>query len=163
MRRLTSKEYFRTISLTYYLQGFSLLLFSGVVFFLITKSDNAIGNEQDWSLIVPVVLLTGMAASYFIFRVMIKRIDPKDKLQHKLPKYASALIVRSALLELPGLFAAIIAYLTLRPYYLGGSLMMFLIFILLRPSLYTLTEDLKLTTREKELLAKPDAIVSEGN
>jgi len=162
-RLMTSKQYFQTISLTYYLQGFSLLLFAGVVMFLISRTEKPFEEDQQWSVMVPLVLLVGMATAYFVFRLMIKKMSPTARLQEKFPKYASALIVRSALIELPGLFAAIVAYLTLRPYYLGGTLIMFLVFVFLRPTKHSIAEDLNLTPKERELIDKPDAIVSESD
>jgi hypothetical protein len=163
-RRITSQQYFQTVNLTYYLQAFSLLLFSVVVLFIIMKSDQApVADDKQWSVVVPFVLLMGLATSYFLFRMMVKKIDPAARMQDKFPKYASALIVRSALLELPGLLAAIVAYLTLRPYYLGGSFMIFLLFLFLRPTKHAIAEDLSLSPKERELIDKPDAIVSEIN
>lgn len=162
-RTLTSSQYFQTVLLTYYLQAFSLLLFSGVVMYIISRSGgtNPVMDDKRWSIMVPFVLILGIASAYFIFRLMVKKISPSDRLQAKCPKYASALIVRSALLELPGLFAAIVAYLTLQPYFLGGSVMMFLIFLILRPGRHSMASDLNLSPRERELLEKPDAVISE--
>ncbi|HYC84127.1 MAG TPA: hypothetical protein VEB86_02850, partial [Chryseosolibacter sp.] len=151
-RVMTSKQYFQTIGLTYYLQAFSLVVFAGVVYYLIGRSETPIGDDRQWTLIVPVILLIGMATSYYLFRLMVKRIDPAAKVQQKLPKYASALMVRSALLELPGLFSALVAYLTLRPYYLGGALMMFLVFLVLKPSRTTVAEDLGLNPKERDFI-----------
>jgi hypothetical protein len=132
---------------------------------LISRGDKANAPAADikWVYVLPVVLIIGLASAWFLFKAMVKKIDPGIRLQDKLPKYASALIIRSALLELPGLLAAIVAYLTFETFYLGGAFLIFLAFILLRPSRHTIAEDLGLSTKERELLDKPDAIVSEVN
>lgn len=164
-KRLTSKQFFQTVNLTYYLQAFSLLLFSLVVVFLISqsKTDIPTSTESQWQFAVPFVLILGLATAFFIFRQLVKRIVPNMRLQEKMPKYASALIIRSALLELPGLFSALVAYLTLQTYYVGGAVIIFIAFILLRPTSITMANDMNLTTKERELLENPDAVISEVN
>lgn len=164
-RQLTSRRYFQTINLTYYMQAFSLLLFSVVIFVLIYGADKSTAPAADiqWVYVLPVVLIIGLGSAWFLFRAMVNKIDPKARLQDKFPKYASALILRSALLELPGLLAGIVAYLTFEPFYLGGAVMIFLAFVLLRPTRQTIAEDLNLSPKERALIENPDAVVSEVN
>jgi hypothetical protein len=162
-KQITSKQYFKTLTIVYWAQAFSLLLFSFVIYFLILGGDRstAPSSEAGWSFALPLVLLIALASSYFLFRYMVKAIDPKLRLQEKMPKYASAILIRSALVELPGLFAAIVAYMTFEVYYLGGSLMMVFVFFVLRPSKKTVAEDLQLSQKERAAIEMDDAIVSE--
>jgi hypothetical protein len=163
-KQITSKQYFQTVTLVYWIQAFSLLLFSSVIYFLIvsgSKSSAPATNAAGWSFALPVVLLIALASSYFLFRYMVKGISPKLRLQEKMPKYASAILIRSALIQLPGLFAALVAFMTFEVYYLGGSLMMVLVFLVLRPSKQTAAEDLQLSQKERTQLDNPVAVISE--
>ena len=162
-KQITSRQYFQTVTIVYWTQAFSLLLFSSVIYFLIISGNksNAPAADAGWSFALPVVLLIALASSYFLFRYMVKNINPKMRLQDKMPKYASAILIRSALVQLPGLFAAIVAYMSFEVYYLGGSLMMVLVFLVLRPSKQSAAEDLQLSNKERALLDDPNAVVSE--
>ena len=161
---ITSKQYFLTLNLTYYLQAFSVLLFSGVVAFLITqRKDEAEADTQAWTYIVPTLTIVSMVIAYFVFRMMVDKIKPTQSLREKMPSYGRAILVRSALLELPGFLAAIAAYLTAHAYFLGASIMIFLIFLILRPSRNTIASDLNLSPKERDQLDDDDAVISQVN
>jgi hypothetical protein len=162
-KRITSKHYFQTMNLVYYMQVVSLLLFGIVVMFLImrgNKSDAPAADAQ-WVYVLPIVLIVALATSYFLFRALVSKIEPSLKLQDKLPKYSSAVIVRSALLELPGLFSAIVAYMTFEIFYLGATALILLAMMIMRPSRQSVTEDINLSQKERALLDNPEAVVSE--
>jgi hypothetical protein len=162
-KRITSKQYFQTMNLVYYMQVVSLLLFGIVVMFLIMRSSKADAPADDaqWVYVLPIVLIVALGTSYFLFRAMVSKIEPALKLQDKLPRYSSAVIVRSALLELPGLFSGIVAYMTFEIFYLGATFLIMVAMIIMRPSRQAVTEDLNLSQKERALLDNPEAVVSE--
>jgi hypothetical protein len=110
---ITSKQYFFTLNLTYYMQALAVLVFGLVVAFLITQAPASASTENDsWVSIVSVILISGLVLAYVVFRLLLKQIKPSLRLQEKMPKYARAILVRSALIEIPGLLASIAAYIT---------------------------------------------------
>lgn len=158
---ITSKQYFTTINVVYYMQAFAVFSFALVVWYLIAQGAEPVANDTMWMLIVPVVMIVGLGSAYFIFRVMLGKIDRSLPLKSKMPKYASALIVRSALLELPGLFAGIAAYTSGQLMHLAGAMIIFMVFMMLRPTRSSIAYDLQLSDKEKMQLEKDDEIISE--
>jgi hypothetical protein len=158
---ITTKQYFFTLNLTYYLQAFAVFCFALVVWYLVSQGIEPVANDRMWMVVVPIIMIVGLAGAYFIFRLMLGKIDKALPLKNKMPKYAQALLVRSALLEMPGLFAGIAAYLSGQLMHLAGAMVIFMIFMLLRPSKASIAYDLQLSAKEKAELEKADAVISE--
>jgi hypothetical protein len=158
---ITSKQYFTTINLVYYMQAFAVFSFALVVWYLLSQGMEPVANDKMWMVVVPVVMIVGLGSAYFIFRVMLGKIDRSLPLRNKMPKYASALIVRSALLELPGLFAGIAAYMSGHLMHLAGAMIIFMVFMMLRPTRSNIAYDLQLSEKERAQLDKDDEIISE--
>src|SRR5688500_17277054 len=97
----TSKQFFFALNITYYMQAFAVLFFALVVWFLISQGSEPVSEDKMWMVIVPIVMVMSLTASHFVFRMNVGRIDKSLPLKTKMPKYANALIIRSALLELP--------------------------------------------------------------
>jgi hypothetical protein len=162
-RTVTSKQYFTTVSLTYYMQAFTVLAFAGVVAFLISQNQIPPGDNNTWMSIVSLSLISGLGMAYFVFRYLLKKMDKSLPLQQRMPRYARALLVRSSLIELPGLMASISAYIAGNMNFLAISVLIFVIFLILKPSRNSVAMDLNLSPKEKALLENDDAIVSEVN
>jgi hypothetical protein len=161
---ITAKQYFFTLNLTYYLQAFSVAIFSCVVVFLISqRTDAPTENVKMWHYIVPTLTIISLIIAYFVFKMMVDNIKPSQPLREKMPVYGRAILVRSALLELPGFLAAIAAYLSAQNYFIGASVMIFVIFLILRPTKNGIANDLKLSQKERALLDDDTAIISEVN
>jgi hypothetical protein len=144
------------------MQVATVLLFGLVVAFLITQNEQgAVGDNTSWMYIVSVILVSSLVMAYFIFRFLLGKIKPTLRLQEKMPRYAKALLVRSILLELPGLLASVAAYITANLHFLAVTLLVFLIFVILRPTRNTIANDLSLSAKERALLDSEGAVVSE--
>ncbi|MBA4057310.1 MAG: hypothetical protein C0490_21530, partial [Marivirga sp.] len=72
----------------------------------------------------------------------------------------SAILIRSAILEFPGLFASVICILTGSLLPMMGVAVILIIFFLLRPSIRGITQDLNLSNQEKATLENPSSILS---
>ena len=160
---ITSKAYFLTLSLICYAQMFALLAFSTVVLFLnvngeITTDTSMIGIFQ---FVVPISIIVFLSMGYFVFKIALSKIEKLSPLSIKLRKYQGAVIVRSALVEVSGLFATVAALITGELLFLAGTALIVIILILLRPTLYNLVEDLSLTPEEKSKMENPNEIVAE--
>lgn len=158
---VTARQYFFTISITYYLQAFAVFGFAIVVWFLLSQGHEPVANDTMWMVVVPIVTITSLTGAYFVFRLMLGKIDRTLPLKVKMPKYAQALLVRSALLELPGLFAGIAAYMSGQQIHLAGAMIIFMLFMMLRPTRKTISYDLQLSQEERAELENNEAIISE--
>jgi hypothetical protein len=158
---ISAKQYFFTLNIVYYMQAFAVFFFALVVWYLLSLANQPIANDNMWLVVVPIVMITGLSGAYFIFKLQLGKIDKSLPLKAKMPKYANALIIRSALLELPGLFASIAAYMSGQLMHLAGAMMIFMIFMLLRPTKDNIGQDLQLSQKERGELDKDDAVISE--
>jgi hypothetical protein len=158
---VTSKQYFFTLNIAYYMQAFAVFFFALVAWFLISQEREPISNDRMWMVVVPIIMIISLSGAYFIFRLLLGKIDKSLPLTQKMPKYAQALIVRSALLELPGLFAGIAAYMSGQLMHLAGAMVIFMIFMLLRPTRDNIAQDLQLSPKERAELDKDDSVISE--
>ena len=158
----TSRQYFLTLNLTYLMQAFAVVAFGSVVAFLIIRnSQPPVGDTRSWIWMISVVLISGVVTAYFMFRFLIGKIKSSMRLQEKMPRYARAVLVRSSLLQVPGLGAGIAAFVTNNLHFLALSLLVFLVFVFLRPTKNTIANDLKLTPKERAMLDNDDAVISE--
>ena len=161
---ITAKQFFLTLNITYYMQAFAVLAFALVVYFISLQNESApVGDVNTWMYIVIIVLISALVMAYFIFRLLVGRIQSSMKLQEKMPRYARALFVRSALIEIPGLLAAIASIITGNPQFLAVPMVIVVLFAILRPTKNSIAMDLNLSTKEKNALDDENAVVSEVN
>lgn len=145
----------QTQSIIYGAQMMMLTLFGGVVYYLI--KSGSLGNA-DYSLaitfqtILMFLIPLSLAAAYFVFKSLVSKIDPTLKLEQKLRKYFALVLVRSALLELPGMFCCVAALITVDELFLVGVPAILLVFALTRPSVTNLSADLQLKPAETRQL-----------
>lgn len=162
---LTSKQYLSQLNLIYFAQAAMMLIFAAIVFALnyfgkITGSqDEATASLFNYILLAVVVI--GFSSAHFLYGYLVSKIDQSLPLQKKMPKFTGAVILRGALLELPGMFASIV-------FFLNGNIFLLLIpvatgvvFFLLRPTATSITADLNLSSEDKALINNPDAIIAE--
>lgn len=100
---------------------------------------------QEVALILVPVL---MAAGYFIFRFQLSKIDMKLSLDEKLKKYFSLVIVRGALFEAAFLYCCVAALTTRVMLFLWMAPVVFIVFLMVRPSVPAITNDLQLSPDE---------------
>jgi hypothetical protein len=159
-----TKQFFFTLNITYYMQAVAVAAFALVVAFLISQNTQPpIEDNNTWVTLVSVILISALVMAYFVFRFLLSKINPSLRLQEKMPRYARAILVRSALIEIPGLLASIAAYLTGSLHFLAISLLIFLIFVIMRPTRNTISQDLNLSPKDKGLLEDDSAVISEVN
>jgi hypothetical protein len=103
----------------------------------------------------------GFAASHFLYNFQMSKLDANIDLRKKLPKYIGVLLIRSACMELPALLASVIFFLTGNYYLLFIPLFTAIVFILLSPTVTSVSEDLKLSDKERKRLSNPEEVVAE--
>ncbi|MFD1000494.1 hypothetical protein ACFQ21_14310 [Ohtaekwangia kribbensis] len=164
-KTFTSKQYFTQLNLIYFAQAGVMLIFTAVVFALVYFGKMATSQNETTQLFtytLVLVVIAGFSAAHFLYNFQLSRIDRSLSLQKKMPKYLGVLLVRSACLELPGLLATIVFFMTGNFYLLLIPIFIAVVFFLLRPTPATISEDLNLTSEERRLLDTPDAIIAES-
>jgi hypothetical protein len=161
----TSKKYFSQINLIYFSQAGVMLVFAAVVFALVYSGQFAPTADQgladNLSYLLTAVVIAGFTGAHFLYRHMISRIDKTKELKQKMPGYLPALLMRSACLELPGLLASVVFFMTAKFYLLAIPVFTFIVFYLMRPTPASIAEDLQLTEKEKQMLGDPNAVIAE--
>jgi len=164
-KQLTSKEYFTQLNMIYFAQAGVMLIFAGVVFALVFLGKMAVSNDESFSqamtFMLVAIVVVGFSASHFLYHSMLSKIDRTLPLNKKMPKYLGVLLVRSACLELPGLAASVVFFLTGNIYLLMIPVFTAIVFFFLRPTIDSISEDLNLTAAEKSQLNDPKTIVVE--
>jgi hypothetical protein len=132
-------------------------LFALVVLYITASGE--ITPDPELTLIFRYVLFAllpiGLGAGYYIFKQWMQAITPTLSLREKLVKYQTAILIRSGCFEMPGLFGAVAALITGDISFLLFTAIVIVLFLLLRPSIYTITTDMNLTQRERTLLENP--------
>ncbi|HEY9008610.1 MAG TPA: hypothetical protein VIM75_20875 [Ohtaekwangia sp.] len=164
-KAFTSKQYFSQLNLIYFAQAGLMLLFAAVVFVLVYLGKVVVKVDEStkiYTYALAAVVVIGFSAAHFLYQQMLLRIDKGLPLTSKMPKYIGILLVRSACLELPGLFAAIVFFLNGNFYLLFIPIFIAVVFYLLRPTPSSIADDLQLTPEERTLIDTPEAIIAEG-
>ena len=164
-KTFTSKQYFTQLNLIYFAQAGVMLIFAGVVFALVYFGKMATSQDETTQLftyMLVLVVIAGFSAAHFLYNFQLSRVDRSLSLQKKMPKYLGVLLVRSACLELPGLFATIVFFMTGNFYLLLIPIFIAVVFFLLRPTPAIIAEDLNLSSEERRLLESPDAVIAES-
>jgi hypothetical protein len=155
----TSKSTLSALNVIYFSLIMMMTLFGAFVFF-INVSGGAASNPELTLLLRYVlfgVLPIGLGAGYFIFKQLMQAIPPSHSLREKLMKYQNAVLIRSACFEMPGLVGAVAAFITGDNSFLLFTAIVIVLFLLLRPSVYTITSDLNLTQGERVTLENPSS------
>ena len=161
----TSQKYFSQINLIYFSQAGIMLVFAAVVFALVYSgqfvptADQALANNLSY--LLTAVIIAGFSCAHFLYHRMLSRIDKNKALKQKMPGYLPALLVRSACLELPGLLASVILFMTAKFYLIAIPLFTFVVFYLMRPTPSSIAADLQLSEKEKAMLNDPNAVIAE--
>ncbi|MBZ0246369.1 MAG: hypothetical protein K8H85_10505 [Cyclobacteriaceae bacterium] len=164
-RKIKSKEYFRTLNIIYFAQIGAMTLLAVVSYFLIQQGSLGPENNDlalSFQKIIMVVIPLSLAAGYLLFRVFLRGIRPELPLIHKMKRYFSANLIRSAFLEIPGLFLSVAALITAQVLFLVIVPLILMLFILFRPTKSVIAQELNLSVAERAKLEDPEAIISES-
>lgn len=134
-------------------------LFALVVLYLNTSGAIAPNPERalTFRYVLFALLPIGLGAGYFIFKQGMQAIPPSVSLREKLMKYQTALLIRSGCFEMPGLFGAVAVLITGDISFLLFTAIVIVLFLMLRPSIYVITNDLNLTPGERAILENPSS------
>jgi F0F1-type ATP synthase membrane subunit c/vacuolar-type H+-ATPase subunit K len=130
---------------------FFYALFAGQAIFLLiaayllkTSGPQAPHLAASFQIALPLITLAGIFGSLFIAKFLLKSIKSLINDTEKLNKYRTALLVRLAFLEGANLFAIVVFLLTGSNLALIISSCLLILFILNKPSVERLKEDLEI-------------------
>lgn len=161
-RVVTTKSFLLNITIIYSALTMTILIFTGVSYLLVT--NQSVSPDASLSdllmVIVPAVVIVGFISGYFIYKIFLGRVSSSAALRTKLMTYQQALLIRSACLEFPAMFAGVATIITGELIFLYYSSAILFVFFALRPTASAIINDLALTS-EKALLDNPNAVLYE--
>ncbi len=102
---------------------------------------------------IAVVFIPGMmAAGYFLFKYQLSKINAALPLENKLKRYYALILVRGALFEIAFFYCCVAALVTKVLLFLWIAPVVFLVFLMLRPTPEGITNDLQLTHADSSKL-----------
>lgn len=101
----------------------------------------------------------GIASGHLIFKQMLSAVDSALSLRDKLSRLQVTTLIRSACMEMPGLLGAVVAFVTGDVSFLLFTAIIAVFFVLWRPTLQTITENLSLSEVERMALYDPQGQV----
>ncbi len=160
----TTKSVLTAINLIYFSLVSVMASFGLIVLYLNYSGGLAAEADPDFALLLRYVLFAllplGIGMGYFIFKQILAQLNATMTLKDKLFKYQNALLIRSACFELPGLMGSVAAIITGDNSFLLFTGIVVVLFLLVRPTLYTLTNDLNLSAIERKTLENPDSTLT---
>lgn len=156
----TSRQYLFQLQLIYGAQAMAVLVFGVVAAFIGPSAQpEAVYSPTIMIYVLGGAVVVALSASHFVFNLMVGKIDRNLALKPKLQKYQSAVLIRSAILEFPGLFASVICILSGSLLPLIPVALILIVFYFLRPSVAGIVQDLGLPVGEKLILENPAGII----
>jgi hypothetical protein len=151
MSTLSGKQAFQTIKVIHMALMIGLILFSIVVMFLITSGPPREAHMESTILLAVAGAMTIMSIFLgpILYKQQLGKLHGTESLQLKMAAFQTAHIVRSALIEVGGLFGAIICIVSWGLNGLVFTAISIGMFILKIPNSVMLKQDLRLTSEKK--------------
>lgn len=142
----------RVINLVYLAQVAAMMIFGLAALYIrnLQPVDNDLAKMFRYILIG--LLIGALIGIKFIPGILIHKIDNTTDLESKISKYLPVVLVRTAFLEVPGLFASVATLLTGRSYFITIVVLLLIPFYFYRPSKERIAEDLNLDAIERTQL-----------
>lgn len=144
----------RRMTLVYLAQVAVMMTFGLVALYVrsVQPIDNELANLLQY--ILAGLLIGALVSIQFVPPLLIGRINRQLDLTDKISKYFPIVLVRSAILEIPGLFAGLATLLTGRSYFMVVVVLLMAAFYFYRPSGERIAEELSLDFNEREQLVE---------
>jgi hypothetical protein len=143
------------MSMVYWAMSVAQVVF-GVAVYALTATGTL--GKPDYNLAITMqkvaifLIPLSMGAGYFVFRSMLARIDKNIALEAKVRRYFALVLIRGALFEGAFLFCCVAALITGVQLFLWISPVIFLVFLLLRPTPEGIAADLELNPADRNRL-----------
>jgi hypothetical protein len=154
----TSRQYILRLQIIHGAQVMMITAFNVIAY---ASRPPMASDSQVLLYVVAGIVVAGTVASRLVFKSMVEKANQEKTLDNKLTKYLTAFIVRLALLEAPGFFAAVVVLITGNPAALLGTAGVLILFFMLRPTPALLKSELTLSPDEQRRIDDPNGIVTE--
>jgi hypothetical protein len=138
----------KQLNIVYWALALPQVVFGGISYLLVSQE---IVGAPDYTMaltfqkIALIFVPAAMAAGYFLFKFQVSKVDQKLSLDQKLKQYMSLMVVRAALFEVAFFFCCVSALATGVVLFLYMAPIVFLVFLLLRPTPVGIANDLQLS------------------
>ena len=159
---ITSKQYFRTLTIIFYALIVGQIMMIAVAFispYLYEKIITDTKEQMYITLGVSFISVFGFSVSRAIFKNKLKRLSQQGDLAEKMHKYMSLNIAKYAIFEGCSFCAAIAALLTGETILLTFSILMLMLVFVDRPSNYKAIKDLQLSAEEAQKIQNSGEII----
>jgi small-conductance mechanosensitive channel len=161
-QQLTSKEYFKVLSIIHAALFTGVLCFAGLAIFITQVSPMILSGElfrRMLQIIIPLFAIVSIVTGAGLFKKKIQPMRELGSLSDKLIAYRGLLIMFYALLEAPALLAITGYLLTGNYLFLAVVAFVFFLFVLHKPSSGKVIDDLRLDSIEQSQVTDPYANV----
>lgn len=144
---------FKTLQIIYGALIMGVVAFLAIVLFL--KKDDlhfAVDMDDIFTIVVPLMTLSGIAVTAILNNNFMKMIQPEDALQTKLSKYQTASIIKGALLEGPALIGVVATFLSGNYFFLLFSVALLIVMYMYFPNKERFAQAAQLSFEEKSKL-----------
>lgn len=160
---ITSKKYFKTLSLIYYLLiiGQTLLIIFAFIFQHLSK-EIVISHKTQGIMTISISLIAFLSFSIgkFLFKNKLRKLIIEPNLTKKMQGYRSALIEKYTILLLASCCAIVATFITRDDIFLIFSLLFTLLFFIDKPSVIRAAKDLDLSPENTLKIKNSDAIIA---
>ena len=148
------KQRFLVLQIMHFALTMGQVMFAGVVLFLLSDGLSQSEGETDivFTGVALAVLAGGLAASHFLSNWHIGNMPKEASLLSKIAHYQTAQLIKFALMEGPGLLCTVFLLLTGAYFFLMLSGAIIVLFVLFRPTISRMINDLELEKEEVEQL-----------
>jgi hypothetical protein len=160
---VTSKQYFKTLSIIYYTFIVGQILLIIIAFtsqYFMEKIITSYKIQGMITILMSFLGVLGFFAGKFLFKNDLKKISAEASTEQKMQSYKSALIKKYSMLEFISLCAAIATFLTGENIFLTFSLIIVLLFFIDKPSAIRAAKDLALSPEDSLRIQKPDEMIA---
>jgi hypothetical protein len=160
--KVNSKGFFLVLNLIHAALISGQIFFGLIAYYLVTIGAMVINPDETvgiFRIIVPLISILSIVASYMFFRMQLNNAKSKPGLSEKLMTYRTALIVKWAFLEAPSLLAIVGYLLTGNRFFIIIAGLIIIIFLIHKPSKNTAAFELELSRNERDKIDKPDGAI----
>jgi hypothetical protein len=158
----TTKSVLTALNLIYFSLVSVMGSFGFIVLYLNYSGSLTTQADPELALLLRYILFAllplGIGTGYFIFKQTLV-INSAMSLKEKLFKYQNASLIRSACFEVPGLMGSVAALITGDNSFLLFTAIVVVLFLLVRPTVYSLSSELNLSASERKTLENPAATI----
>ncbi len=165
-QKMTSRVYFKSLTLFHTALCPGQVLFAGMIFFLRWSGKTGPGrnmgpfgqNEQYFYIALGVVFAS-ILTSYYLYMAKVTRARERGTLSDIMNEYRSAVIFRDACIQGPSSVASLAYFITGTDRYLALTGLIVLVFLVWWPTPAKAVNDLQLDGEYRARVEEPDAIL----